>query len=179
MCPAFKGMSIEARSRHVKSSNSCFNCLGTGHRTRDCKSISRCKTCARSHHTLLHRAPIINESNNQAVDSSAGPSTSSSSAGPAADNSGVSEGSVNQVTPNSTMQASLSMTSKVILESPSGKQVVARALLDSGAGLSLSEGRSAIGIAQNFTPNYHLRSHGDKGRFGISHGECSTSPYED
>ncbi len=157
MCPSFKGMSVEARSKHVKGSNSCFNCLGVGHRTRECKSTNRCKTCAKSHHTLLHRAHVISESNNQAVvDYSAGPTNSAPSssadptlhpsAGPAPSaftdpttgNPGVSERSVNHVTPNSTMQASLSMTSKVVLKAPSGKQVVARALLDSGAGLSSS-----------------------------------------
>ncbi len=156
MYPSFKGMSVEARSRHIKGSNSCFNCLGVGHRTRECKSTNRCKTCAKSHQTLLHRAHGISESNNQAVvDSSAGPTNSSPSssadptphpsAGPAPSastdpttgNADVSECSVNHVTPNSTIQASLSMTSKVVLEAPSGKEVVARALLDSGAGLSL------------------------------------------
>ena len=31
LCPSFKSMAVEARSAHIKGSNSCFNCLGMGH----------------------------------------------------------------------------------------------------------------------------------------------------
>ena len=38
----------------VKSQRNCFNCLGRGHMSRECKSHNRCATCNKSHHSLLH-----------------------------------------------------------------------------------------------------------------------------
>ena len=116
-------MSIVARSIHVKNSNLCFNCLGFAHRTRECMSICRCKRCAKTHHTMLHREQVNNGSDLAQAPPPAPP---------------TSDVSVNHVKPHPAVQASQSMTSQVILEAPSGKQIVARALLDSGAGLSLS-----------------------------------------
>ena len=53
-CPQFRLMSHEQRTETLKSNNLCINCLRSGHFVRNCKSLHRCKTCQRSHHTLLH-----------------------------------------------------------------------------------------------------------------------------
>ena len=45
-CPTFRTMTVEGRSTHVRTSNLCFNCLGFGHPTRECRSNSRCKKCS-------------------------------------------------------------------------------------------------------------------------------------
>ena len=55
VCPSYKAMSVDVRNSHVRSLNLCFNCLGFGHRTRDCRNNSSCKKCLRSHHTTLHK----------------------------------------------------------------------------------------------------------------------------
>ena len=138
LCPSFKSVTVEARSAHIKSSNSCFNCLGMGHRTRECRCTVKCKRCNRSHHTLLHREKVSNESNSvqSSVSSTGSPSSPLASMGTSAEATGTSV-SMKHVKPHSSLQTSLSMTSQVILEAPSGKRIVARALLDSGAGLSL------------------------------------------
>ena len=124
ICRTYQSMPVEARSTHVKS-GLCFNCLGYGHCNHDCRSQSNCKKCARWHHTTLHREyqtaaiPAQNDS----------PPTSE----PAAVNTVVTAGT----TPH---QANL-MTSQVVIEAPTGKRIVARALLDSGASVSLVSSR--------------------------------------
>ena len=129
LCPIFKAMDIEHRKIHARDSNLCFNCLSQGHRTRDCKSTNRCKKCSKSHHTMLHREQVKSES-----DAGKSPVSPSDSSPPNSTN----DVALNlHIKPQQEIQKSLSMTSHVTLEEPSGKQIVARALLDSGAGVSL------------------------------------------
>ncbi|XP_076810887.1 uncharacterized protein LOC143453439 [Clavelina lepadiformis] len=53
-CDQFQKKSIQDRRRLVRNSGLCFNCLGAGHRSTDCKMTKKCKTCNKSHHSLLH-----------------------------------------------------------------------------------------------------------------------------
>jgi hypothetical protein len=53
-CHKFKQLSNQERYKVVKDHRLCINCLSHEHMVRECKS-SRCKTCGRWHHTLLHR----------------------------------------------------------------------------------------------------------------------------
>ena len=43
LCPSYKSMSIDNRSSQVRSTNLCFNFLGSGHRTKECRSMSHLK----------------------------------------------------------------------------------------------------------------------------------------
>ena len=38
----------------LKDNNYCLNCLKPGHFVRECKSLHRCRTCQKPHHSLLH-----------------------------------------------------------------------------------------------------------------------------
>lgn len=53
-CSKFIQMSMDDRQKTVREHRLCLNCLSKGHQHRDCKSKHRCKTCQKSHHTLLH-----------------------------------------------------------------------------------------------------------------------------
>ena len=53
-CPQFKTLSHTDMLSILKEHNLCLNCLGPGHRARQCKSSHRCRKCQRCHHTLLH-----------------------------------------------------------------------------------------------------------------------------
>ena len=57
-CSTFKSWDVEKRRQHVSNNKLCFNCLGSGHRSRDCNSNGRCHECSSAHHTLLH-APSV------------------------------------------------------------------------------------------------------------------------
>ena len=116
-------MDPDARYSHVRSLNLCFNCLGSGHRTKECRSNSRCKKCSKSHHTTLHKIMPSNAKN--AVSTSP------------PDAHQQDDATVNTVEPQSALQPTLQMTSQVLLQSASGKQVMVRALLDPGASISL------------------------------------------
>ncbi|KAG1656183.1 hypothetical protein GQR58_024091 [Nymphon striatum] len=50
------------RESMVKSHKLCFNCLKPGHCVKDCYSKFSCKTCAKRHHTTLHRQKFATES---------------------------------------------------------------------------------------------------------------------
>ena len=53
-CEQFRGKSVAERKILVKQKRLCFNCLGVGHGVKDCPSKARCRTCAKTHHSLLH-----------------------------------------------------------------------------------------------------------------------------
>ena len=53
-CPEFTKESVDNRRSIVKEKRLCFNCLGVGHGVKDCPSKARCRTCAKTHHSLLH-----------------------------------------------------------------------------------------------------------------------------
>ena len=53
-CNKFKGLSHERRMATVKTNGLCLNCLRSGHFSRNCKSLHKCRECQRPHHTLLH-----------------------------------------------------------------------------------------------------------------------------
>jgi len=65
----------------VKSERNCFNCLGRGHMSRECKSNNRCATCNKPHNSLLHNDNSSStNSEHLASDRESGATTQSSSA---------------------------------------------------------------------------------------------------
>nr|XP_043065771.1 uncharacterized protein LOC122321020 [Drosophila bipectinata] len=50
----FLALSVEQRRSMAKEKSLCFNCLRSGHFTRQCESKFNCRTCHGRHHTLLH-----------------------------------------------------------------------------------------------------------------------------
>ena len=122
-CPAFLAKSMGQRQDTVTELNLCRNCLRVGHAAATCRSHYRCRTCNGKHNSVLHYSNNDNSSNNN---SDTQVNTS------AVDAVVTVAGQVDRKVPSS-----LLMTSQVLLTGPSGRTVVARALLDSGATLSL------------------------------------------
>ena len=53
-------MSLTEKRNLVYTSKLCFNCLGEGHMTKDCPSTSTCKKCHKNHNTWLHADKVDN-----------------------------------------------------------------------------------------------------------------------
>jgi hypothetical protein len=53
-CNAFNLKSVSERTQIVKDKKLCWNCLGLGHYTSQCRSKNTCRKCNQTHHTLLH-----------------------------------------------------------------------------------------------------------------------------
>ena len=106
-CPKWSAYNVTQRLGHIQAKILCSNCLAGGHATSACKSTYRCRECGQPHHTTIHQQAAT-------------------------------------VTPiNSTTVQShqvpdaLMTTAQVLLIGPRGQELKARALIDSGAGLSL------------------------------------------
>lgn len=122
-CPKFKSMSLNERQATVKGSNVCMNCLRSGHFAHNCKSSHRCRECQKPHHSLLH------------FDSKS--DTGGASAAPAQTTTNVQSNTAMLKT------SSLLMTCQVMIVSPNGSSMKARALLDSGSSASFVSERMA------------------------------------
>ena len=115
-CSQFLDMSVPQRREHIRIASLCPNCLKPGHALQDCKSDYRCRLCKKDHNTLIHQE--------------------SSSSSTSAHQTGLVN--VSNASPTTTQkEENLKMTSQVLLTGPSGKQLVVRALLDSGANTSI------------------------------------------
>ncbi|KAL4153154.1 hypothetical protein QTP88_000987 [Uroleucon formosanum] len=55
-CPQLRSWSVDDRNRWAHDHKLCFNCLSSSHWLRACSSKSRCRTCSKKHHSLLHGA---------------------------------------------------------------------------------------------------------------------------
>ena len=110
-CDKFRALDFKAKKAFVFNSKLCFNCLQTGHLTKDCKSKSTCRTCNGKHNSLLHNenASTRIESTNTVV---SGPAFVSSNVG-------------------------ILPTIMVSIEDDSSETIKCRALLDSGSQMSL------------------------------------------
>lgn len=131
-CPKLKSMAHENKLSVLKSHRVCLNCLRPGHFVRQCRSAYRCQKCRKSHHTLLH------------IEGREEPPASFPPTGQA---------NSNPVTiPISTHAAIgiksnlLLMTCCVVVLSPDGLSVEARALLDSASSTSFVSQRLVDGL---------------------------------
>ena len=115
-CKMFLDMTVQQRRDHTQGASLCFNCLRTGHSVKDCQSTYRCRLCKKNHNTLLHTetaTPTVSVNHvTKSLDSS-------SAANPPQ------------------QKERLLMTSQVLLTNSVGEKVVARAMLDSGAAISV------------------------------------------
>ena len=130
-------MTVTQRRDHVSGANLCFNCLRTGHVAKECQSSFKCRICKKVHNTLLH------------LDTGATPTTP-----------------VNNVVLTSQIQGALGaaprpqqkerllMTSQVYLTKSDGERITARAMLDSGAAISVLSSRIMAQLQLPKTKDY-------------------------
>ena len=126
-CPRFKSLSHDEKISTVKLNGVCINCLKPGHFLKQCKSLHRCRTCQKPHHSLLHidNTPTSNASTPQ-TNSLVVPRVTSNASGDLSRNT-------------------LMMTCMVLVEAPDGSTVKARALLDSASSASFVSERLVKG----------------------------------
>ena len=117
-CSEFKAMSHDGRMQVLKVNRLCTNCLGNGHFKSQCKSLHRCKICQRPHHTMLH------------LDS---PSRSDPKRSSAQEDTSVGSHTTTCTRLKSNV---LLMTCRVMITSPDGSTVEARALIDNASSSS-------------------------------------------
>ena len=53
-CNVFKAKSVEERSKYVKLSYLCYNCLQLGQKLKECTFKWNCRKCGKKHNILLH-----------------------------------------------------------------------------------------------------------------------------
>ena len=112
-CPKWASFSLVQKTAHIGSNNLCSNCLGVGHSTANCRSLYRCRECKQKHHSSIHQQQT--------------PTTPS----------------VNSLSSSQQVPDALLTTAEVLLLGPNGEELKARALIDSGAGISLVTNRVA------------------------------------
>ena len=115
--------------------------------------IYRCKKCSKPYHTTLHK----NTPSNAINPVSASPDISQQDAA-----------AVNTVGPQFALQPTLQMTSQVLLQAPSSKQIKVRALLDSGASISLVTNKVVQQLQLRKTPQNILISGAQGSNTGTS-----------
>ncbi len=128
-------MSQDEKRSTLRTNNACFNCLRTGHSASKCNSSHRCKWCQRLHHTWLHfeyGTRDTTQSTNNSPPSSNTLSASSGAIPAAVSNAATTFG-----------QPIIYMTCKILVTGPRGVFSNARALIDTGAGVSFIAERLA------------------------------------
>ena len=123
-CTKFKSMPHDKKVPTLKTNDLCMNRLGPGHFVRQCKSLHRCKKCQKPHHTLLHV-----ESQGETPPSLPPTNTTEK---PVVSNTAV-----------GLKSNSLLMTSHVLVSTPDGSSIEARAILDSASSASFISERLA------------------------------------
>jgi len=113
-CTKFKDLSHEQKLSVLRENRICMNCLGADHFRKECKSNHWCKKCQRQHHTLLHKeTPCGQVLLPPAPNGDTNPVSSHAATGIKSD--------------------ALMMTCAILVSSPDGSTVEARALLDSAS----------------------------------------------
>lgn len=56
-CPEFLSKDPHERYEIIKNLKACINCLADSHATMNCTSTKKCRTCNKTHHSLLHFPP--------------------------------------------------------------------------------------------------------------------------
>ena len=65
-CPQFLEQPLDERKKYIATNSLCFGCLRKGHKSRECRSRIKCKTCDKQHPSSLHGdiKPSIPEATN-------------------------------------------------------------------------------------------------------------------
>ena len=162
----------------MKDNKRCFNCLGHSHSMGECTSTFRCRQCSGHHHTLLHRGTPSNDSNSTDSNSTTvapvnlpasttTPTNTESTAMPQ-----IQDTAVLQLFSPPTALLSTAITTVV----NGHLQCNARALLDSGASISLMTEKLATELKLKRHP-YRLSISGVTGhavsRFYVNAQLCS------
>ncbi len=110
-CSTFAAYNLERRNKIVREKKLCLNCFGEGHGCKSCPSKFSCRTCNWRHHSLLHR------DREPATSTSPAPAMMSKADTPS--------------------RGVASLYSAMVAFNCNGRTVLARALLDAGASLSI------------------------------------------
>lgn len=145
-CAQFLRKTPSQRREIVKGANQCFNCLSSRHSVQDCLELKQlkhiqsrfsCRVCQQRHHSSLHfDSGTYSDVNNKLSSSNKFANVSTVAPGDASQ-------SANTVTPEHVVAMSsvsvaallspvLLATAKVTVESPEGRKLTVRALLDQG-----------------------------------------------
>lgn len=110
-CPEFNKMTVIDRLNTAKRLRLCINCLGSNHRTKDCKSAG-CRRCGKIHHSMLHFQNNIGNANNAVSENSTGVFTS-----PGTSNNKDASTSTNSATAVETFNSQHTFTTSTIISS--------------------------------------------------------------
>ena len=132
-CVRFETLTHDKMVSTLKSNNLCMNCLRPGHFVKHCNSVHRCRQCHKPYHTLLHieseQSPL------SPTDTSIKPVTAHAAAGVASN--------------------SLLMTCRVLVDTPDGSSIEARAILDSASSVSfVSERLNTDTLSLSLAPKH-------------------------
>ncbi len=115
-CSKFKALPHGEMIATVKANKLCMNCLKPGHFLKQCRSQYRCRVCQKPHHSLLHAE---SKGDRDPVPPAQPPGTR------------IPVHAATGLKPNA-----LLMTCQVVVSSPDGTSIKARALLDSASSAS-------------------------------------------
>ncbi|XP_061400515.1 uncharacterized protein LOC133336248 [Musca vetustissima] len=130
-CTRFKEMNVSERFENVKRLGLCLNCLSKGHHVNSCSSSFKCKTCSRSHHSMLHRC--------QSAPRPSSPASVTLNENPASVHTHVEKASPEQI---------LLATAIILVRDSTGCYQLGRALLDSCSQLNF--------MTDDFSRKLHL-----------------------
>ena len=131
-CTRFKALSRDKMIETLKSNNLCMNCLRPGHYAKQCTSLGKCRRCQRPHHTLIHNEAVAGQSD-------ASPQASTI----------ITTAYTNAAT--GFTSNTLLMMCQLLVHSPDGATLKARALLDSASSTSF--------ISERLTQALYLSPH--------------------
>ncbi len=143
-CSSFQNMDLDSRNKLVRDKRLCVNCFSSQHNHRNCPSRFSCKTCGAKHHTILHTEPQSSTATEPIAAQMLIPLQDSSTA--------HNDGSPSRVR--------FLYTALVTLKH-GGQSVVARAVLDTGAAVSIMSDRLATDLRLERTHNPLTVQHGD------------------
>lgn len=128
-CPQFLALTSEARLDDLSTFKICFNCFHKGHFANHCKKPG-CKICKRKHNTLIH---VTDFKTKQAASSASNQSNKPSPPESAAEGGVVLSASINSSSKLSVQHEVLLSTALIKIHDKCNREVVARAVLDSGS----------------------------------------------
>ena len=147
-CPVFAGFNVDRRNILVREKRLCINCFSDSHGFKACPTKFNYKTCDKKHHTLLHKEKTFEEA------SMSGLTTAPSVPDPA----------------DSQRRHTLSFLNTIVVKlSANGRIAQARAILDSGSGVSMiSESLASTLKLQRFSEPMEIH-----GLLGQEHSKFS------